>query len=158
MNPDNSQLLDQLKDIHGAASPGWWPPAPGWWLLALLLALALFYASRVLGRKLAARRRKRELLAALDTLNREIDPQQQAQEYLSGLNRLFRVVALKAFPEAACASLQGEEWVNFLISLLPEKTDTTSLAALEHGPYEQAPEFDANSLDQQVRAWVRLYG
>ena len=158
MNPDNSQLLDQLKDIHGAGSPGWWPPAPGWWLLGLLLALALFYAARVLGQKLAARKRRRELFGALDELNREFDPQQQAHEYLSGLNRLFRAVALKAFPETACASLQGEEWVSFLVSLLPEKVDTSSLAALEYGPYEPAPEFDANSLDQHVRAWVRLYG
>jgi len=158
MNPDNTQLLDQLKDIHGAASPGWWPPAPGWWLLAMLLALALFYAARVLGRKLAAGKRRRELLAALDTLNRDFDPQQQAHEYLSGLNRLFRVVAMKAFPGTACASLQGDEWVSFLVSLLPEKADTSSLTALEHGPYEPVPEFDAGSLDQHVRAWVRLYG
>ena len=158
MNPDNSQLLDQLKDIHGAGNPGWWPPAPGWWLLGLLLALVLSYAARVLGQKLAARKRQRELLGALDELNREFDPQQQAHEYLSGLNRLFRVVALKAFPGTACASLQGEEWVSFLVSLLPEKADTSSLAALESGPYEPAPEFDVNSLDQHVRAWVRLYG
>ncbi len=158
MNPDNSQLLDQLKDIHGAGNPGWWPPAPGWWLLGLLLALVLYYAARVLRQKLAARKRQRELLGALNELNREFDPQQQAHEYLSGLNRLFRVVALKAFPGTACASLQGEEWVSFLVSLLPEKADTSSLAALESGPYEPAPEFDANSLDQHVRAWVRLYG
>jgi len=158
MNPDSTQLLDQLKDIHGAAGPGWWPPAPGWWLLAMLLALALFYAARVLGRKLAAGKRRRELLAALDTLNRDFDPQQQAHEYLSGLNRLFRVVAMKAFPGTACASLQGDEWVSFLVSLLPEKADTSSLTALEHGPYEPVPEFDAGSLDQHVRAWVRLYG
>ena len=158
MNADNSQLLDQLQDIHSAGNPGWWPPAPGWWVLALLLLLLLFFAVRVTGRKLAAHKRQRELLAALDDLNREFDPEQQAQEYLSGLNRLFRVVALNAFPGSACASLQGDEWVGFLISLLPEKGDTSSLAVLAQGPYEPGPEFDAGALNQHVRTWVRLYG
>ena len=44
MNPEDAQLLAELKDIHGAADPGWWPPAPGWWLLALLLLLMLALA------------------------------------------------------------------------------------------------------------------
>jgi len=158
MNPDSTQLLDQLQDIHSAGNPGWWPPAPGWWLLTILLLLALYFGARLVQRKLAARKRQRELLAALDELNREFDPEQQAHEYLSGLNRLFRVVALKAFPGTACASLQGEEWVSFLVSLLPEKVDTASLAVLAHGPYEPGPEFDARVLDQHARTWVRLYG
>lgn len=158
MNPDNSQLLDQLKDIHSAANPGWWPPAPGWWVLALLSLLALFFAARMVRRKLASRKRQRELLAALDALGRDFDPEQQAQEYLSGLNRLFRAVALKAFPGTGCASLQGDEWVRFLVSLLPKKAETSSLAVLAQGPYEPGPEFDARALNQHARTWVRLYG
>lgn len=126
--------------------------------MAVLLVLVLIYAARVLGRKLAARRRQRALLAALDDLKRQFDPKNQAHEYLSGLNRLFRAVALKAFPGTACASLQGEAWVDFLVSLLPEKAETSSLAVLAHGPYDPAPEFDAGALDQHIRTWVRLYG
>ena len=158
MNPDNAQLLEQLQDIHSAGNPGWWPPAPGWWVLALLLLLVLFFAARMAGRELAARKRRAELLLALDSLSHEFDPEKQAHEYLSGLNRLFRAVALKAFPDTACASLQGDEWVSFLASLLPEKADKTSLAALARGPYEPGPEFDAGALARHARTWVRLYG
>ena len=158
MNPDSSPLLEQLKDIHAAGDPGWWPPAPGWWLLAALLLLALFLAARLLRRKLAARRRQRELLKELDKLQQELDPVRQAHEYLASLNRLFRAVAVRAFPGTASASLQGEEWVRFLVSLLPDKSETASLAALARGPYEPGPEFDAGALNQHARTWVRLYG
>ncbi len=158
MNADQSQLLEQLQDIHAAGQPGWWPPAPGWWLLAALLLLALFFAARFARWKLAARKRRRELLHALDVLNDEFDPLENAHEYLSGLNRLFRTVAMRAFPATACARLQGDEWVRFIISLLPEKAQTASLDALSKGPYEPAPEFDSRALEENARTWVRLYG
>jgi hypothetical protein len=53
MNPADAQLLAELKDIHAAAAPGWWPPAPGWWLLALLLLLLLALALRAVASRLS---------------------------------------------------------------------------------------------------------
>jgi hypothetical protein len=158
MNTDQSQLLAQLQDIHAAGSPLWWPPAIGWWVLALVLLLLIVVATRFLTLKLAARKRRGEWLRALDAIGRELDPQRDAHQYLAGLNRFFRAVALKAFPGTGCAGLQGEEWVLFISSLLPEKTDDSSLSALARGPYEPVPHFDARSLDEHARTWVRLYG
>jgi len=158
MNNDPSQLLAQLRDIHGVASPLWWPPAIGWWLVALVLLFLMFLAARLLLLKLTARRRRLEWLRALDAIGRELDPQRDAHQYLAGLNRLFRAVALKAFPGTACAGLQGEEWVIFINSLLPENTDDSSLSVLARGPYEPVPNFDVQSLDEHARTWVRLYG
>jgi hypothetical protein len=158
MNPEDAQLLAQLRDIHGAADPGWWPPAPGWWLLALLLALILVLALRALSRKLVAARRRRRWLHALDALEREANPAQRPHDYLAGLNRLFRAVALKAFPGTGCARLQGSEWVAFIRSLLPEGPAADSLDALASGPYEPEPQFDAAALREQARTWVRRYG
>ena len=158
MNSDQSQLLAQLQDIHAAAGPLWWPPAIGWWVLALVLLLLIVVAARFLKLKLATRKRRREWLRALDAIGRELDPQRDAHQYLAGLNRLFRAVALKAFPGTGCAGLQGEEWVKFIRSLLPEHTDDSSLSSLARGPYEPVPHFDARSLDEHARTWVRLYG
>lgn len=139
-------------------SPLWWPPAIGWWVLALLLLFLMVAAIRLLRVKLAARKRRREWLRALDAIGQELDPQRDAHQYLAGLNRLFRAVALKAFPGTACAGLQGEEWVKFISSLLPEDADDSSLAALARGPYEPVPNFDAQPLAAHARTWVRLYG
>jgi len=158
VNPENAQLLSQLRDIHGSASPAWWPPAPGWWLLAALAALGLFFLARAGLRRLAARRRRRAWLRALEAVDRQWDPRSQPQEYLAGLNRLFRAVALKAFPDTACGRLQGDDWVAFIRALLPEGTAAPCLAALARGPYEPLPEFDAPALREQARTWVRLYG
>jgi hypothetical protein len=158
MNSDPSQLLAQLQDIHSAAAPGWWVPAPGWWVLVVALLILLFFAARFVKLKLVARSRRREWLLALDAIRQEFDPEQDAHEYLASLNRLFRSVALKAFPGTACARLQGEEWVNFISSLLPDKAEVSSLSALARGPYEPGPEFSARALDEHARTWVRLYG
>jgi len=158
MNADPSPLLDQLRDIHAAGIPLWWPPAIGWWVLALLLLFLVVVTIRFLRLKLAAHKRHRDWLQALDAIGQELDPQSDAQQYLAGLNRLFRAVAMKAFPGTACAGLQGEEWVMFISSLLPEGADDSSLSALAHGPYEPAPHFDAQSLAAHARTWVHLYG
>jgi len=162
MNQDNSQLIAQLQaqlqDIHGAGNPGWWPPAPGWWVLAALLFVLLLLAVRFGLRKWRVQRRRRRFLAEVDQLRQAFDPAQQAREYLAGLNRVFRVVAMRAFPDTASASMQGDDWVTFIRSLLPAATDTSSLAALAHGPYELNPSFDPQALDEHARTWIRLYG
>lgn len=158
VSADNPQLLAQLRDIHAAAGPGWWPPAPGWWLLAALASIGAYFLVRASARKLAQMRRRRAWLRALAALDQAWDPRTQPHGYLAGLNQLFRAVALKAFPGAGCGRLQGEEWVAFIRALLPEGTETRCLAALARGPYEALPQFDAAALREQARIWVALYG
>jgi len=80
------------------------------------------------------------------------------REYLAGINRVFRAVAVRSFPETGCARLQGEAWVDWLRSLLPEQDGTGELGVLASGPYEPTPEFEAASLRELAVAWVKLYG
>jgi len=158
MHAENSALLAQLQDIHSAGQPGWWPPAPGWWVLAIIMLLVFAFVLRRTVNWLSVRRRRKEWLRALEDLNRQYDPVQHPHEYLAGLNRLFRAVAVKAFPETACARLQGEEWVAFIVSLMPGQDSAVKLGALATGPYESLPNFEASSLNASASTWVNLYG
>lgn len=158
MNEGGNNLLSQLRDIHAAADPGWWPPAPGWWLLAALGVAMLAVAWRYGYRQWRVVRRRRKLLKALEHIARDIDFVKYPHEYLARLNRLFRVVALRAFPGSACVRLHGIEWVRFIQSLMPRGVHTDGLAALASGPYEPEPDFDAQGLQQLARTWVGKYG
>ena len=158
MEPDQSQLLAQLADIHEAARPSLWPPAIGWWLLGLVLLLLISVTVRSLLRRAAIRRRRRAWLLELSRLAQEHERQADPGAYLAGLNRLFRAVALRAFPGSGCARLEGESWVAFIRGLLPEDADTEFLAALARGPYQPSPEFEARSLERLARSWVERYG
>lgn len=158
MNADPSQLLEQLRDIHSAGQPGWWPPAPGWWLLALVCLLVLAFLVRGLKRRLSIRRRRRAWLRELEELGRIHDPSKQPHEYLAALNRVFRAVAVRAFPETACGRLQGDAWVSWIRSMLPEQADSRCLHVLASGPYQSLPAFDTRALDEIARDWVRRYG
>lgn len=150
-------LLERLQDIHGAAEPGWWPPAPGWWLLAGIALAAVGYALVLLGRRLRLRLRRRRLLRQLDALAEAFDPSTRPADYLAALNRLFRAVALRAFPATDCRRLQGDAWVAFIHERLPG-ADVETLDALKAGPYQPDPEFDAARLQAQARQWVANHG
>ena len=154
-NP-GAELIDQLHDIREVAEPSLWPPAPGWWVLGGLVLLLLVFLAIKVARDLKVRKRRRRLLAELDGLAVTFDPQQMPADYLGAMNRLFRGVALKAFPGSGCSRLEGSDWVGFIRERL--KGDTPDLDALETGPYQPNPEFDAEKLQAHAREWVLSYG
>ena len=158
MNPDAAQLLSQLRDIHGAPPVSWWPPAPGWWLLALLLMVVLAWLVRIALNALRVRRRKRQLLGFVSLLEETLDHDRDPQAYLSALNRIFKLVAIRAFPDQPCAAMQGPAWAEFLTAHLDDSADSNTLQALAHGPYQPSPGFDAEQLARRLRQWIRRYG
>lgn len=127
-------------------------------MLAVITATLLTLALRQGYRQWQVMRRRRRLLNALDEIGKNIDPRENPHEYLARLNRLFRVVALRAFPGTACVRLQGVAWVTFIQSLLPEGAQVASLSALATGPYEPSPEFDATGLQRLAHTWVKKFG
>ena len=155
MNPD---LLSQLRDIHAAPQVPWWPPAPGWWLLALLVLILLTW----LGRRVLARyrihQRRKQMLGWIDHLNMTIDPQRDPQAWLSTLNRIFKLVALRAFPGQHCAALAGQDWADFLTGKMENALSVESLTVLASGPYDPAPQFDPATMSALARLWIRQHG
>ena len=158
MSDQHAPELALLADIHEAAEPALWPPALGWWLLAVIGIVGLVLVARAGLRWLGAVRRRRAWLRALDELAGRHDPEHDPQGHLAALNRVFRVVALRAFPGTACARLEGEAWVAFITGLMPENVESGPLAALAHGPYEPRPEYDAAALRELAVIWVRRHG
>lgn len=154
-------LLERLEDIHRAAEPGWWPPAPGWWFVAALVVAALAWLAVRLLARLKIRLRRRRLLHELEALADRFDPQAQPADYLGALNRLFRAIALRAFPDTDCARLQGTAWVAFIREHIPGG-GSESLEALESGPYQPnsdfTSDFDPAELQAQARLWVLNHG
>jgi len=155
MNPD---LLSQLRDIHTAAPVPWWPPAPGWWVLAMLLLVLLVWVGRRLLGRYRVHKRRKQMLGWIDHLNVSVDPRRDPQAYLSTLNRIFKLVALRAFPGQQCALLNGQEWVDFLVERMKKSSSAESLNVLVSGPYDPAPKFDADQLSELTRCWIKRYG
>ena len=155
MNPD---LLSQLRDIHLAAPVSWWPPAPGWWVLALLVLVLLLWAGRRMLARFRLHQRRKQMLGWVDHLNENIDPNRNPQEYLSTLNRIFKLVALRAFPDQQCAVLNGQEWAGFLIEKMKNVPSAESLGVLASGPYDPAPGFDPDQMCELTRHWIKQHG
>ena len=168
MNPD---LLSQLRDIHAAPEVSWWPPAPGWWLLALIVLLVLGWLMQRAVRYYRNQQRRKQMLAWVDHLNGSIDPQKEPQAYLSTLNRIFKLVALRAFPEQHCAALAGQVraariaaghgarvGIRFLVEKMGDMDSGTALDALASGPYDPAPSFDPDVMNELTRSWIRQHG
>ena len=155
MNPD---LLSQLRDIHGAPPVPWWPPAPGWWLLGVLVLVLLAWLGRGLLARYRVRQRRKQMLGWVDHLNESIDPQRDPQAYLSTLNRIFKLVALRAFPEQHCAALAGQDWTDFLTDNMRGSRSVESLQVLASGPYDPAPHFNPDKMSELTRFWIKQHG
>ncbi|MFT5141275.1 MAG: hypothetical protein ACI9H8_002105 [Lysobacterales bacterium] len=158
MNPQGTDLLSQLRDIHSAPAAPWWPPAPGWWVLAMILAMVMFLIARHFMQRYRAHQRRLQLIRFVERVESRVDPVKQPQEFLSSLNRVFKIVALRAFPESHCAFMQGREWTDFVQIKLDDSDSADVLAVLADGPYQPAPAFDAPSLSKIARKWIMLYG
>lgn len=155
MNPD---LLSQLRDIHSAASVPWWPPAPGWWVLAMLVLAVLVWIGKRLLKGFRNHQRRQQMLAWVDLLNISTDPRSEPQAYLATLNRIFKLIALRAFPQQSCAQLSGQDWADFLIERMTKSPSAESLNILATGPYDPAPVFDPELLSNLARNWIKQHG
>lgn len=112
----------QLRDVHEGFAPAWWPPAPGWWLLlAAILAIAAFFAWRMLRR---SRRRAMILRLFDETVAQAATPSLQ----VAAMSELLRRAARRKHANAD--TLDGEDWLRFLDAGLPQPVFAAGAGAL----------------------------
>jgi len=161
---DNTELLEQLADIHLPEAVSFWPPAPGWWLLTLVLVSAVILLGRLTLLRLKQRKILEFALFELDKIHQQFENLQAATgndinaarlQFINDFNAVLRRVALWHHPEQEIASLSGAAWVDFI----REKGDSTLMTdeladALQQGRFKPHCEFNVAQLYQFGQKWI----
>lgn len=155
---ETQQLLSEVRDIRGLENVSCWPLAPGWWILLGLLftiILGLFLFKKWCAMR--ARRFETQLKAMLESLRSETNIKKKAQ----GFSEILRLAALRKYGRAACAGLEGKDWLDWLKAHDPKGFDWTDRAGiLIEAPYmpdqvvaKSDADFDA--LFKAAERWVK---
>ncbi len=98
------------------------------------------------------------MLAWIDQLTTSTDPHNDPGSYLATLNRVFKLVAIRAFPGQHCELMSGCQWSQFVNDRIHKTGAGDILSVLASGPYDPAPKFDPDGISKLARAWIRQYG
>jgi hypothetical protein len=112
MNPTDP--LAQLRDIHLPDPVTGWPPALAWWLLLCLCIVVITLLLRHLLRRHRCRAYRRAARTELRQIHEAWQQEQDDSSYLQQLNSVLKRVALRSFPAADVAPLNGDNWCGFL--------------------------------------------
>ncbi|KTC76984.1 DUF4381 domain-containing protein [Legionella brunensis] len=154
----DSQLLNQLHDIQLPEPIGWWPLAPGWYVLLVALLVvggSLFYIAY---RRYKHGRAKREALHLLINLQKEYERDHDSQLSSMKISELLRRVALVYFPRQQVASLQGQEWIEFLSKTAKGINFDQMQDYLLQLPYQKPTDIDLSPLFNCAKSWIKQRG
>ena len=142
-----------IEDIHLPAELEW-SLAMGWWILLVLIPLVLFGFWRLykyLTRKTPVKT-ARKLLNQLKN-NRELSDYQKVCE----LSILLRRVAISTLSRTKTAALVGDDWLQFLESILKDKRFSEGVGKLLMSVPYQVPsskDYDINALISLSADWL----
>jgi hypothetical protein len=152
-----SDLLQQLRDIHLPAEPGWWPPAPGWWLLAALLAAAFAWMIGQLINRARHRRpgrRARQLFTDLQAAYQAGDL--PAATFVHESNELLKRLLIHGFGIDAARAASDHTWLRLLDERYgkPEFTQGPG-RALGNDRFRRSPSADIELLAALLDSFFR---
>lgn len=157
MDNQNMALLSQIKDIRGVAefqSSGFLPIL----LLVVLLLIILFgYWLRHSNRSKKKRDEVKRLLERLQVIGS--NEEQDTKSKVSEISEVLRLCAIECYGREASASLQGEEWLNFLMSKdINNFNWIRDASVLVGGPYAPAGSVGSGDISHLISAaerWVK---
>ncbi len=157
MDNQNMALLSQIKDIRGLVefqSMGFLPIL----LLMVLLLIILFgYWLRHSKRNQKKRGSVKLLLERLQVISS--NEEQDTKKKLSEISEVLRLCAIECYGREASASLQGEEWLSFLMSKDINDfnwiRDASVLVESPYTPAENVGKGDVSHLIGAAEGWVR---
>jgi hypothetical protein len=159
MNQPGGNPLDQMADITGLDSISMWPLAPGWWGV-MCVPFVVMAAIAIINyrRKAWERTWRADAQRSLDALEGRLDGR-AAQEVAAELSAILRRIAMKRFSRAACAGLEGKDWLSWLKKNDPQGFDWESDGRLlTEAPYAPPgialPPEKIRRLIGAVRPWV----
>jgi hypothetical protein len=155
MNPAAAAALD-LRDIHAAPPPTFWPPAPGWWLLAAVLLVLLVVLTLWALRRYRVYRQNRQIMNELERLT-NCYSKDNISGYMTKISTLLRRVALRRYARTRVASLTGADWLRFLDETGGDGGFEKGVGqVLEVGPYQsRSSDVPVEALLGLVRQWVK---
>ena len=155
-NAVNPDVLQQLRDIHLPAQPGWWPPAIGWWVLAAFLAALLTW----LAIRLVRRWQRFRPTRIAERMYRGIADELRAgaispPEYAHQTNELLKRFAIHGLTDRAIAHESGERWLRYLDERYGQQAFTRGAGRCLGGARFR-PDFtvDSVALDDLVRRFL----
>lgn len=142
-NPQQTQLLKQLRDIHLPDSVSWWPLAIGWWIvLAIIVAVIVLLIIKAV----MLQRRKRFARYALIEL-KDVK-QSDAKDWLMQTHQIMRRASLCYFPKSQVAVMDNRHWVILLYQTGGDIWTQQSLQLLEDGVYRNPDSISPDHKEQ----------
>ena len=156
-----NELLNSANDIAGLTEVSNWPLAPGWWLVILavilLAATGIYAAIKYKKYKTTWSYKIRKMLVDLE---KDI-PNLSKKQIVAEISKLLRIIAIKQYSRATCASLSGYEWLDWLTSHDPKQFSWNDHGkVLITGPYipkiEDVELETIKKLLTATKAWVKM--
>ncbi|MGB0894207.1 MAG: DUF4381 domain-containing protein [Parashewanella sp.] len=139
--------LAQLQDIHTPEQIGLWPLAPGYWLL-LIIALLVIASAYLLVKRYRMNNASKK--AALISLNNLQQPDSAIQ-----INAILKRAAMSYRDRTDIASLNGDEWYQWLDQFMPTN-EQGKFAALLEKRYQPSglTQAETEQLSQLAKIWL----
>lgn len=150
--------MNSLAELHDIVLPepvGWWPLAWGWWVLMLLLIGAMIGLGWWLQQRQLRHQTRKLAVAELNRYQQQLSAHAPAS--YAAMNAIVKRAVLQLWPAQEVASLQGIDWLRFLVAQVPatkHQEIAEPLLAYQHKLYQPTSASDAARYHGLLLQWL----